>query len=172
MGFLKDFGRGFLAAGGSVIRGTQRPVAKADRSGWKQPVAPSKPDPKTINTSVFANKENWTREKLAEEIIKRLGTTGVDKDLRNQVVKRFGRLPKSTDTKEQKMQLVDEIIGTQDEHIIGQDFWEKKVPQLIYRRKKMERDVREAGVKKDFAGQQKEKLQLEMYNRIIKGRKN
>lgn len=142
---------------------------RADRSGWKEP-APPKPE-QQVDTSIFANKENYTREQLAEEMIKRLGTTGVDKDLRNRILKYYRILPKSTDTKKQKLKFVEDIIGAEKEHIIGRDIWKKKAPQFIYRRKKMEADVRKAKDKNDFLGQQKEKLQLDIYNSLIKGKK-
>jgi len=144
-------------------------VSKSGGSGWKKP---TKSVSQTIDKSVFTNKENWTREELAREIIKRMGPTGADKDIRGRYLKLFHELPKASYTKKQRDELVDRILGTKKENIIGSDLWKKKVPEIIYRRKKMEADVRKAGAKNDFIEQQKEKLELEMYNRITKGRQN
>jgi hypothetical protein len=144
-------------------------VSKSGGSGWQKSV---KSVSQKIDNSIFANKENWTREELARETIKRMGPTGADKDLRGRYFKLFHELPKASYTKKQRDELVDRIVGSKKENIIGSDLWEKKLPQIINRRKKMEADVRKAGAKNDFAGQQKEKLNLEMYNRITKGKQN
>jgi hypothetical protein len=164
---------------GQVIRGSKVPEGagtKANiigRENWRDSWKKAQEKPKSVapvDTSIFAKKANWKRDELAREIIKRLGVTGADKDFRNRVFKYLRRIPRITDSKKQKEQLVEKIIGTV-KGPIGQMVSKRKVVPFILERKKHQASIRKEGYKKDWRGQQEEKLWLEEYDSLIKGKK-